>query len=137
MKPGNIYNMKQALEKIRFGIVKMMHHSFLTDPVSFMIETLAFTDDGHLWCTTTGLPAECIQSNNFPVNLKYVQKTQGLFIKLVGRAEIVQSGGTDQMLIRVRIDEAQGYMKQNTSPYTSFLQSINNFTIGRQPSSRS
>ena len=147
MKPGNMYNVRQALEKIRFGIVKMINSAFVKDPVSFMIETLVLTDDGHLWCTATGLPAECIQSNKFPVKLSYIQKGQGLFIKLAGRAEIVEndlqsndpikrklSTGQTQMLIRVRIEEAQGYQKQSTSPHTSYLQSINHFTIGRQAS---
>lgn len=139
MKP-NFSNVKRALEKIRFGIVKMFNSAMLHSPVTFMIETLTMTDDGHLWCATTDLPEEALTKGNlFTVNLKYVEKTQGLFIKLAGRAEIVgddfphewavSNSITGQRLIRVRIEEVYGYQKYKSSPHTSFLESLNNFTI--------
>ena len=139
MKP-NFYNVKRVVENIRFGIVKMINCAILKNPVSFMIETLTVTDDGHLWCTTTDLPEEAwTEGNRFPVNLKYIEKTKGLFIKLAGRAEVVAhdypevcavlNTNTGQRLIKVRIEEVYGYQKYNSSPHTSFLESIKNFTI--------
>lgn len=129
--------------QIRLGILKTGKTSIRKTPASFMIETIELTDDGCLLCSTSDLPAvKRIASQSFRVTLKYIHKPEDLFIKVTGRAEIPDhailqnsltpssrtgnEGGS--LLIKVRIDEAYCFQKKCTSPYTSFLQSLNTFT---------
>lgn len=108
-------------------------------PISFMIETLNLTEDGYLLCSTTSLPALIkTATGSFRVKLKYIQKAESLFIKLVGRASIIRSSflneigskqADDKTFIKVKIEEAYCFQKKSTSPYTSFLQSMNTFSM--------
>jgi hypothetical protein len=147
MKSGNVDNVKRKIEQIRFGILKISGAPALSIPSSCMIETLQLTDDGYLWCTTHCPPSpKWLRAQGFRVKIKYIQKTEGLFIKLTGQAEVINNKlpGSHKdpiqelsdnkelkLLLKIRIEEAHCFQKKSISPYTSFLQSINNYTLNK------
>ncbi len=129
--------------EIRFGILKTARTSVLKAPASMMVETLELTGEGHLLCTTTDTSDfQRMTDDNLEVTLKYIQKPEGLFIKLTGF--IVSSNktiavgsstqkshpnnSTNNIVIKIRINDVHVFKKRSTSPYTSFLQSLSALT---------
>ena len=147
MKSGKIENIRQKLLAIRFGILKTTTTPFLQSSRSFMIDTSEITEDGYLYCNTDDLvPQDLTARKKFGVKLNFISKDEGLFIKLAGRVmdckkhtsgrwTSIGESNTDSAestcLIIVKIDEVHCYKKRSTSPYTSFLQAINNFTFNK------
>jgi hypothetical protein len=149
MKSATIKNMKQTLEEIRFGILQTSGTPFLKFSHSIIIETLKVTDDGCIWCTSASLPAGLVSGKYFGVKLKYVQKAAGIFIKVTGRARVINPAfsiyttddgirGSQQnvLLLKVKIEEAHHYKKRSISSYTSFLQAVSNFTFRILPGAK-
>ena len=146
MNPEDIRQVKEQIEKIRFGILKTYSGHIWSAPISFMIETVKLSEDGYLWCTSSYFPvSDSMRARGFRVRLKFIQKSQGLFIKLVGRAVIRDKqflnkyianakptgDAEERLLLKIRIEEVYGFEKRITSPYTSFFQSISNFTFNK------
>ena len=148
MKPGKIENIRQQLLSIKFGILKTTKTAFLHSSRSFMIDTSDITEDGYLYCSTDDVvPTDLTSGKKFAVKLSFISKEEGLFIKLAGKVvdcknqTIGQSASSIEKidrysneptcLIKVKIDEVHCYKKRSTSPYTSFLHAINNFTFNK------
>jgi hypothetical protein len=147
MKSAKIENIRQKLLAIKFGILKTSTTPFLQSSRSFIIETSDITEDGHLYCSTSDImPADLTTGKRFAVKLNFISKEEGLFIKLSGRVvdcknqlaghpaampERVYYSDEPVCMIKVKIDEVNSYKKRSTSPYTSFLQAINNFTFNK------
>ena len=144
MKSGKIENIRQKLLSIRFGILKTSTTPFLQSSRSFMIDTADITEDGFLYCNTTdNVPSDLTGGKKFAVKLNYISKEEGLFIKLAGKVVACKNDLADKRpsdedssakavcRIKVKIDEVHCYKKRSTSPYTSFLQAINNFTFNK------
>lgn len=151
MISGYIKNLKENLLEIKYGILKTSGVLLLRHAHSFMIETHKVTDEGELWCTASyTLPYDLIFQKGFPVKLKYVQKATGLFVKVTGRAKVInpafntkylgknEGNESDKnvLLLKVKIEEAHYYKKKTISAYTSFLQAINIFTFKALPGTR-
>jgi hypothetical protein len=150
MKSINIRSMKQMLEEIKFGLLQTSGTPFLKLSRSLVIETLRVTDDGAIWCTSPdSLPPAFVSGKYFGVKLKYIQKGAGLFIKVTGKARVINpsfnSGalaknveGKQQnvLLLKVIIEEGHQYKKTSVSGYTSFLQAVNNFTFRILPGTK-
>ena len=124
MRQENNSRIEQQILKIKFGILKASKTFALKSPISFMIEAIDVID-GCVFCrasdTTMSSPGV-----NSKVILKFIQKQEGLFIKLTGHVLKTADGKND--LIKIRIDEAYCFQKKSTSPYTSFLQTLGVFT---------
>jgi hypothetical protein len=150
MRQANITTIKEKIMEIRFGILKTVRASVLKAPSSLMIETIELTADGHLLCTIADPSAfNRMATESLAVTVKYVQKSEGLFIKLTGRTVISNSiilqnslnnksqpnYDTTSPVIKILIDDVHCFKKKCMSPYTSFLQSLSTFTgihqIGR------
>jgi len=148
MKPATIDAVKEKINQIKFGILKFSEPSMLSIPISFMIETIELTNDGYLWCNSSELPAlNYLAAGSFRVKLKYIQKKEGLFIKLIVHEVIIDKGfrndsaGKNKMpvnqekslLLKVRIEEIYCFQKTSTSPYSSYLEALSNVAIGNAP----
>ena len=145
MEYRSIEIIRQKLEQIRFGILKTNVTSFLQSSRSFIIETTRVTDDGFLLCTTADFfPPDLSGGKSFGVNLNFIQKAEGLFFKITGRAVLINNKSLDNnpiesrtdvghqeqlSFLKVKIEEAHHYKKKSVSAYTSFLQVINIFTL--------
>jgi len=151
MISGYIKNLKEHLLQIKYGILKTTGIPLWRISHSFMIETHKVTDEGYLWCTASyTLPKDLIFEKSFPVKLKYIQKASGLFVKVTGRAKVInpsfntkyfeknESTGVYEnvLLLKIKIEDAHYYKKRSISPYTSFLQAINNFTLRVLPGTK-
>lgn len=151
MISGYVKNLKENLLQIKYGILKTTGILLLKESHSFVIETHKVTDEGYLWCTASYiLPPDLILERNFAVKLKYIQKATGLFVKVTGRAKVInpsfnakyfeknESTGVKEnlLLLKIKIEEAQYYKKKSISAYTSFLQAVNNFTFRVLPGTR-
>ncbi|MBC7827642.1 MAG: hypothetical protein H7122_07850 [Chitinophagaceae bacterium] len=151
MIAGYIKNLKENLLQIRYGILKITSIPLLRISHSFMIETHKVTDEGYIWCTAAyPLPSNLIYEKSFAVKVKYIQKTTGLFVKVTGRAKVVnpsfntryfeknESAGMTEnvLLLKIKIEEANYYKKRTISAYTTFLQVVNNFTFRVLPGTR-
>lgn len=143
MRQANMMTIKQTIMQIRFGILKTIRTSALKTPASLMIETSELTDDGCLICTTTDASAyKRMMAESLGVTLKYVRKSEGLFIKVSGRTVISNSTirpasltptsrpnyGPEPLVIKILIEDVHCFKKTCTSPYTSFLQTLSIFT---------
>lgn len=137
MNTTNLKTVKEKINQIGFGIMKISGSSMWSMPGSFMIDTFEITDEGHLWCTTVDAPPEeMTRIKNQRVKLKYVQKSSGLFIRIVGHIAHIDHvasnpGNADQRIIMVKVEEVNCFQKQTISPSTSFLQLVSNFTMSR------
>ena len=149
MRPGSLETLKMKIQRIKLGLLKVSGSHTLSIPTSCLIEVLRFSDDDHLWCTTAELSsAEIIKIHNSKVKLKFVQKNEGLFIKLTGHAAIMSSFKTGDLvnnrageshkpiMLKIKIEHADCFQKRSTSRYTSFLQSISHFATSRALASR-
>ena len=111
-----------------------------------MIETLQVTAEGDLFCVPVHSPTiNFARLQNRKVKLKYVDKSTGVFIKVVGRVSVSRDSlpseghniqrrgqpGDAQSILMVKVEEVHCFQKQTISPYTSLLQSVNNFTMNR------
>ena len=142
MRIGNLETVKLKIQRIKLGLLKATGNHALDIHTSCLIEVLRFTDDNYLWCITTGLSSSGIaKTHNAKVKLKFIRKEEGLFMKLNGRAEIIDShavGFNREMksgrlqpkpvMLKIKIDHADCFQKRSTSRYTSFLQSVSHFT---------
>ena len=150
MKSINNRNKKQMLEEIKFGLLQTSGTPFLKLSRSLVIETLKVTYDGEIWCTSPdSLPPAFVSGKFFGVKLKYIQKNAGLFIKVTGRARVINpsfNNGTSEknvegkqqnvLLLKVVVEEGHQYKKTSVSVYTSFLQAVNNFTFRILPGTK-
>jgi|GEM_PF-4016182 len=143
-KSGNIEIVKQMIEQIKYGILKISNVPSSKDGHGLMFKTLKVTDDGHVWCSLNKMISFALtDGKNRSVELKYIQKAEGLFIKLSGSAEVVKNSFfKNQVLVhrqniiprnhvsmlKVKIVEWHCYKKRSTSPFTSFLQAIDTCT---------
>jgi general stress protein 26 len=141
---GNIERLKDNLEQIKFGILKTAGSTLLKLSNSFIIETCKVDHNGDLWCTSSVLlPSDLSHRKDFAAQLKYVNKAEGLFIKISGHAtlmdvnspevheiqELVNAKPRKNSLLKIKIEEVQYYKKKSVSAYTSFLQAVNIFTL--------
>ena len=138
MKIGNLETVKLKIQRIRLGLLKATGNHALDLHTSCLIEVLRFTEDNYLWCITTGLSSSDIsKTHNAKVKLKFIRKEEGLFIKLTGRAEVIdlhavafnpemKSGRLQPkpVMLKIKIEHADCFQKRSTSRYTSFLQSV-------------
>lgn len=146
MKPGDFEALKLKIHRIRLGLLKASGSHALSIPTSCLIEVLRFSEDDYLWCTTADLSsAEITKTHNSKVKIKFVQREDGLFIKLVGRAEVIgtpaavrDSRDNDRaghhhkpVMLKIKIEYADCFKKRATSRYTSFLQSISHFATSK------
>ena len=141
MRIANLETVKLKIQRIRLGLLKATSSHALNIHTSCLIEVLRFTDDNYLWCTTTDLSSsDLAKTHNAKVKLKFVRKDEGLFMKLTGRAEIIDSyavgfkseiqSGRPQpkpVMLKIKIDHVDCFQKRSTSRYTSFLQSVSHF----------
>lgn len=148
MRSGHVKNLKENLLQIKFGILKTGGIPPFRYSNSLMIETHKVTDEGYIWCTAPySLPSELFMKASFGVKLHYVQKATGLFIKVTGKAKVInpsfntkyfeknESSGVNEkvLLLKVKIERVHYYKKKSLSPYTSILQAVNNFTLAILP----
>ena len=145
MRSGNLESVKLKIQRIRLGLLKASGGYALSIPTTCLIEVLQFTNDNYLWCITTDLsPSELMKTHNTKVKLKFVRKDEGLFIKLIGRAEIVDTDADGvrsetkntsrqhkTVMMKIKIEHADCFQKRSTSRNTSFLQSISHFAINK------
>lgn len=83
--PENLKFVKRFIEKTFFGALKL-HDTDLTQD-RFLVETVFVDANQYLWCCCTDeLPVE---SDKFPVSLKYVDKVKGIYMKITGTASRV------------------------------------------------
>ena len=151
MRPGNLETLKLKILGIRLGLLKASGSHALSIPTSCLIEVLRFSDDDYLWCTTTDLSAaEITKTHNAKVKLKFVEKENGLFIRLGGRAEIIGTSAATvdsrnnnraghqhkPVMLKIKVEYADCFEKRSTSRYTSFLQSVSHFATSRAFASR-
>jgi hypothetical protein len=146
MTQGSVEKLKEKLEEIRFGILKISGIPFLKISKSFIADTCKVDYDGYLWCTIPDtVPFGLSDGKAFTTQLKYVQKQEGLFIKVIGQAMTVKNGwrgeaktfekenlinsNDNTTLIKIKIEEVQYYRKKSISACTSFLQAINILTL--------
>lgn len=87
-----------------------------------MVEAVEITDDGCLVCHKSD-PSLRPLTTGSRVIIKFIQKQEGLFIKLTGSTVSSESD-----MVKIRIEETQCFQKKSTSPYTSFLQTLGVFT---------
>jgi hypothetical protein len=141
MRIENLETVKLKIQRIRLGLLKATGSHALNIHTSCLIEVLRFTDDNYLWCITTDLnSADISRTHNAKVKLKFVRKEEGLFMKLTGRAEIIdapaagfnsgmKSGSLQHkpVMMKIKIDNADCFQKRSTSRYTSFLQAVSHF----------
>ena len=146
MRSGNLETLKLKILGIRLGLLKASGSYALSIPTSCLIEVLRFSEDDYLWCATSDLSAaEITKTHNAKVKLKFVQRENGLFIKLAGRAEVIGTPAAAEDLnsnnsaghhhkpvtLKIKIEYADCFKKRSTSRYTSFLQSISHFATSR------
>ena len=129
------------IQRIKLGLLKVSGSHTLSIPTSCLIEVLRFSDDNYLWCIARDLTSSDVsKAHHARVKLKFVRKEEGLFMKLSGRAELMDAhaaGFNPEMkkgdlehkpvILKIKIDYADCFQKRSTSRYTSFLQSISHF----------
>lgn len=150
MKSGNIENVKSEIQRIGLGLLKTSGSHALSIPTTCLIEVFRFTEDNVLWCLTSDMSSsEITKTHTSTVKLKFVRKDKGLFIKLIGRAEVVETHEADghagketfshqhrPVMLKIQIEHADCFQKRSTSRYTSFLQSISHFAMGKALANR-
>jgi general stress protein 26 len=143
MYKGDVRLLKEKIEFIKYGILKVTGPGLFKVP-SCLIESFQVDDEGGIWCSVSESVSELMLSGkSFPVQLKYVHKEEGLFLKVQGKATVVQHikvinetrrhnqgyvQQTNRMILRVHIEEAEFFKKQVMSRYTSFFQSVYNYS---------
>jgi general stress protein 26 len=142
MMYDKIERLKQKLERIKIGILKT---SGLKLSHSFIIDTCRVDHDGYLWCSSPDrLPFRSDDGKGFAVQVKYVDKSMSLFIKISGQAVVTAKfpceheqqtknieSTENNVLLKIKIDEVHYYQKKYISAYTSFLDAINYFRFNR------
>jgi len=147
----NLKNLKDKIEQINVGILKIQS-PLLPFSQSIIIETCKVDGDGYIWCTSSHtLPSNYLGGKNVGVTLKYIQKSEGKFIKITGRAKLISIsqrviGSSSEktlnkeyekvFLLKIEIEEVHSYKKKTISAYTSFLQAINSYTFQLVPGTK-
>jgi hypothetical protein len=124
--PENLKFVKRFIEKTFFGALKL-HDTELTQD-RFLIETVFVDANQYLWCCCSEeLPVE---TEKFPVSLKYVDKVKGIYMKITGIASRVNPNlepgsevaldhavndltGDKLTLLKVKMTETVYYKKNN------------------------
>jgi general stress protein 26 len=137
MLDGNLEFFKTKIEYIRYAVMKVQGKSFL-NANRFMIESHQADDNGFLWCSTKDrLPKQLLRQPDFPVCIKYVLKEENMFMKITGRASLVNRNPGEEetlepetgRLLRIKISEAVYFKKKTLSQYTSVLQAVWKFSF--------
>ncbi|MBO9564366.1 MAG: hypothetical protein J7621_16395 [Niastella sp.] len=124
--PENLKFVKRFIEKTFFGALKL-HDTELTQD-RFLVETVFVDANQYLWCCCAEeLPVE---TDKFPVSLKYVDKVKGIYMKITGIASRVNPNlepgsevaldhavneltGDKLTLLKVKMTETVYYKKNN------------------------
>ena len=126
--PDNLKFVKRFIEKTFFGALKIHTADSMKD--RFLIETVFIDANQYIWCCCTDdLP---VNTNKFPVSLRYVDKEKGIYMKVSGTAHAVKTELTPNsdvaldhavdelmdddrklILLKVKMTETVYYKKQN------------------------
>jgi hypothetical protein len=137
MLDGNLEFVKSKIEYIKYAIMKVPGKPFL-QASRFMIESHKADDSGYLWCSTKDpIPKQLLKQPDFAVCIKYVLKEENMFMKVTGRASVVNRSPeahasedrTVYPLLRIQIREAVYFKKKTLSQYTSVLQAVWKFSV--------
>ena len=140
----NLKNLHDQIKHIRFGILHISTKSLV--PFSnLLVEAIEIDEHGDLWCLTAdSVPGLFLNVKGFKVSLKFVQKQQGLFVKLVGNATVahysenmdepapdkgVSHRRSHKTMLKIEVLEADLYRKRSLSRYTTILQSVFRFSL--------
>jgi len=148
MANNNFKYLQERISVIKFGILKLPSKS-ISGFTQVLIETDKVDENGNLWCRTKDkIPASLLAAKEFKVNLKYIQKQEGIFIKISGIASIAEmvdlamekagekfpvNSSAKTTLLKIRVTDADLFKKKALSHYTSVLQSIFRFSLQRLP----
>ena len=137
MEYQKLETVRRTIETIKIGLLKIPG-SFFHLPSRAMINAIQVDDDGYLWCTISSSGSRPITSRPVPVKVKFIQKTDGIFMDITGKAEVVPNSSIknadlkkEDILLRISIEEVKTYQKKTISAYTSFLQIIHSFSFHR------
>lgn len=124
--PENLKFVKRFIEKTFFGAMKL--HDLNCTQDRFLVETVFVDANQYLWCCCADdLP---VQTEQFPVSLKYVDKVKGIYMKITGTASRIKPSpepgsqaaldhavheltGEKLTLLKVKMTETVYYKKNN------------------------
>jgi hypothetical protein len=125
--PNNLKFVKRFIEQTFFGALKV--HDTDTAVDRFLVETVFVDANQYLWCCCADeLP---VNTDKFPVSLKYIDKEKGIYMKITGTAHAIKKDlmpGSDVALdhavdelmddrkltlLKVKMTETVYYKKQN------------------------
>lgn len=146
MFPGNFEMLRSKVEAFHFGVMKIIGKPFLNINRT-LIETVRMDEAGYIWASVKdSLPRLLISPNGFIVHLRYANKQDETYLQVKGKAFIEEyaESVTDQpesgkvsfkkekaILLRIEVESAEFFRKKVLSKYTSMLQNIWSFSVGR------
>lgn len=150
MFPGNFEMLRSKVEAFHFAVMKIVGKPFLKINRT-LIETVRMDESGQIWASVKdSLPKLLISPQGFNVNLRYANKEDETYLQVKGKAFIEEyfesvtdkpdSGKVSftkekEILLRIEVESADFFRKKVLSKYTSMLQNIWSFSVGKLISS--
>jgi general stress protein 26 len=142
---GDLEFVKNRIEYIRFGMVKITGKPFLKQD-RFLSEVIEMDNKGNLWVELKEeLPKVLINSKGFSVSLQFVHKEEDMFLKAKGRAFIEEYSehieedtqkplerifeNKTRIVLRIELQSANYFRKKTLSRYTSMFQNVANLNL--------
>lgn len=142
---GDLEFVKNKIEYIRFGMVKITGKPFLKQD-RFLSEVIEMDNSGNLWVELKEqLPKVLINSKGFTVSLQFVHKEEDMFLKAKGKAfieEYTENIKEDnqkpleaifenktRIVLRIELQTANYFRKKTLSRYTSMFQNVANLNL--------
>lgn len=144
---GDLEFVKNKIEYIRFGMVKVTGKPFLKQD-RFLSEAIRMDNDGNLWVELKEeLPKILINSKGFNVTLQFIQKEEDMFLKAKGKAFVEEYSESieensqkpleaifenkTRVILRIELNSANYFRKKTLSRYTSMFQNVANLSLKR------